>query len=53
MIENSLTVRGETVEKAIAKGLRELNIQEKDAEIRVISEGKKGLFGFGNQYFIF
>lgn len=49
MIENSLTVRGETVEKAIAKGLRELNIQEKDAEIRVISEGKKGLFGFGKQ----
>lgn len=49
MIDNSLTVRGETVEKAIAKGLRELNIQEKDAEIRVISEGKKGLFGFGKQ----
>lgn len=49
MIENSLTVRGETVEKAIAKGLRELNVQEKDAEIRVISEGKKGLFGFGKQ----
>lgn len=49
MIDNSLTVRGETVEKAIAKGLRELNVQEKDAEIRVISEGKKGLFGFGKQ----
>lgn len=49
MLEHSTTVRAETVDKAIEKGLAELNISRSEAEIHVISEGKKGLFGFGKQ----
>ncbi len=36
---------GKTVEEAIAKGLQELNLTEDAAEIRVLEEGKKKLFG--------
>ncbi len=36
---------GKTVEDAIAKGLAELNISREDADIRVLEEGKKKLFG--------
>lgn len=36
---------GKTVEDAIEKGLAELNISREDAEIRVLEEGKKKLFG--------
>lgn len=49
MLENSTTVRAETVEKAIKIGLTKLGIKEAEANINVISEGKKGLFGFGKQ----
>lgn len=49
MLEHSTTVRAETVDKAIEKALAELNISRSEAEIHVISEGKKGLFGFGKQ----
>ena len=49
MLENSTTVRAETVEKAIKIGLAKLGITEAEANINVISEGKKGLFGFGKQ----
>lgn len=49
MLEHSTTVRAETVDKAIEKGLRELNISRSQADVHVISEGKKGLFGFGKQ----
>ncbi|XJS10650.1 RNA-binding cell elongation regulator Jag/EloR [Aerococcaceae bacterium WGS1372] len=49
MLEHSTTVRAETVDKAIEKGLLELNISSSEADIHVISEGKKGLFGFGKQ----
>lgn len=49
MLENSTTVRAETVEKAIKIGLTKLGITEAEANINVISEGKKGLFGFGKQ----
>ena len=49
MLENSTTVRAETVEKAIKIGLIKLGITEAEANINVISEGKKGLFGFGKQ----
>ncbi len=36
---------GKTVEEAIEKGLAELNIAREDADIRVLEEGKKKLFG--------
>lgn len=49
MLEHSTTVRAETVEKATEKGLAELNISLEQADVHVISEGKKGLFGFGKQ----
>ncbi|MBQ9118114.1 MAG: protein jag [Clostridia bacterium] len=36
---------GKTVEEAVKKGLEELGLTEETAEIRVLDEGKKGLFG--------
>ena len=36
---------GKTVEEAIEKGLAELNISRENADIRVLEEGKKKLFG--------
>lgn len=48
-MEFSTTVRAESVEKAIKIGLTKLNITADEASINVISEGKKGLFGFGKQ----
>ena len=36
---------GKTVEEAIEKGLAELNISKDEADIRVLEEGKKKLFG--------
>jgi len=36
---------GKTVESAIEEALTELNIEEKDAEIEILDEGSKGLFG--------
>lgn len=49
MLEHSTTVRAETVDKAIEKGLRELNISRSEADVHIITEGKKGIFGFGKQ----
>lgn len=49
MLENSTTVRAESVEKAIQIGLTKLGATKADAKVNVISEGKKGLFGFGKQ----
>ena len=36
---------GKTVEEAVEKGLKELGIAREDADIRVLEEGKKKLFG--------
>ena len=36
---------GKTVEEAVQKGLEELGLTQETADIRVIDEGKKGLFG--------
>ena len=36
---------GKTVEEAVEKGLKELGITEQQADIRVLEEGKKKLFG--------
>lgn len=37
---------GKTVEEAIALGLEELGLTQEEAEIRVLEEGKKKLFGY-------
>ena len=36
---------GKTVEEAIALGLEELGLTQEQADIRVLEEGKKKLFG--------
>ena len=36
---------GKTVDEAVEKGLKELGIAREDADIRVLEEGKKKLFG--------
>ena len=38
-----------TVDKAIRKGLDLLGVDSHEADIVVISEGKKGIFGFGQK----
>lgn len=37
---------GRTVDDAIAKGLEQLGVPREDAEVTVIDEGSKGVFGF-------
>ena len=37
--------KAKTVEEAVALGLKELNIEEQDAQITVIEQPVKGLFG--------
>ena len=37
---------GKTVEEAVENGLKELGLSKENAEIRVLEEGKKKLFGF-------
>ncbi|MCR8969842.1 RNA-binding cell elongation regulator Jag/EloR [Facklamia sp. 7083-14-GEN3] len=49
MLDHNITVRAENVESAIEKGLKQLQISREGANIRIISEGKKGFFGFGKQ----
>ncbi|MBQ7718277.1 MAG: protein jag [Clostridia bacterium] len=42
--------KGKTVEEAVSLALEELGISEEDAEIEIIDEGNKGLFGLiGNK----
>ncbi|MFZ2369450.1 MAG: Jag N-terminal domain-containing protein, partial [Trichococcus flocculiformis] len=38
-----------TVDKAIRKGLDMLGVDSHEADIVIISEGKKGIFGFGQK----
>ena len=45
----TIRVNDTSVEKAIQKGLRQLQLTQDDVEIEVIDEGKKGLFGFGQK----
>lgn len=40
---------GRTVEDAIEKGLKELNLSRLKAHIKVVSREKKGFFGFGKK----
>ena len=37
---------GKTVDEAIEEGLRELGLNEEDADVRVLDTGKKKLFAF-------
>ena len=49
MLEQSVTIKAETVEKATKLALSKLNITEAEALVTIINEGKRGLFGFGKQ----
>jgi len=44
-MKNEIEVTGKTVDDAIKKGLKKLKIEKKDAEIKILDEGKSGLFG--------
>lgn len=47
---NTIKVTDTSVEKAIQKGLRQLGLTKKEeVVVEVLSEGKKGLFGFGQK----
>lgn len=46
---NTIKVSDVSVEKAIQKGLRQLGLPQDQVLVEVISEGKKGLFGFGQK----
>ena len=45
----TIRVNDASVEKAIQKGLRQLGLPQDQVFVEVISEGKKGLFGFGQK----
>lgn len=47
MEKEKIVVRDITVDKAISKGLDQLELSSEEVTIEIISEGKKGLFGFG------
>lgn len=49
MEKEKIIVRDTTVDKAISKGLEQLELGSQDVDIEIISEGKKGLFGFGSK----
>ncbi|MFA5779754.1 MAG: RNA-binding cell elongation regulator Jag/EloR [Elusimicrobiota bacterium] len=44
-MKNEIEVTGKTVDEAIEKGLKKLGIDKKAAEIKILDEGKSGLFG--------
>lgn len=44
-----VTATGQTVEEAVKSALAQLEITEDRAEISIIDEGKKGIFGFGSR----
>lgn len=43
--ENSIEVEGRTVQEAIKKALKELQLPRDKVKIQVLSEGQGGLFG--------
>jgi len=45
----SIEVSAKSVEEAIAKGLAQLGVRGEEAEIQVLSEGKRGLLGWGGE----
>lgn len=44
-MKNEIEVTGKTVNEAIEEGLKKLGIDKKSAEIKILDEGKSGLFG--------
>ena len=46
---NTIKVTDTSVEKAIQKGLRQLGLTKEEVVVEVLSEGKKGMFGFGQK----
>ena len=46
---NTIKETDTSVEKAIQKGLRQLVLTKEEVVVEVLSEGKKGLFGFGQK----
>ena len=46
---NTIKVTDTSVEKAIQKGLRQLGLTQEEVVVEVITEGKNGLFGFGQK----
>ncbi|MED1437060.1 RNA-binding cell elongation regulator Jag/EloR [Aeribacillus composti] len=44
-----ITSTGQTVKDAVKKALKELNVEQEQVDIRIIDEGKKGLFGIFGQ----
>lgn len=49
MENEKIVVKDSTVDKAISKGLAQLNLGSHEVDINIISEGKKGIFGFGQK----
>ena len=47
--ESAMEFHGTTVDEAIEKGLKTLGISRLEAEIEVLEEGSKGLFGLGSK----
>jgi spoIIIJ-associated protein len=45
MKEKEIEVEGRTVQEAIKKGLKDLGLSQSDVKIKVLNEGKSGLFG--------
>ena len=45
-MEHYTEFTGKTSEEAIEEGLKELGLKREDADIRILEEGKKKLFGF-------
>lgn len=48
-VKRSVTKRGDSVDEAVQKALRELNIPRDRVTISVINEGKKGFLGIGKK----
>lgn len=46
-MENSNIFTGKTVEEAVQLGLETLGLTKEEAEISILDEGKKGIFGLG------
>ena len=44
-MQKELEITGKNIEDAIEKGLKELNCEREDVEIKILDEGTKGLFG--------
>lgn len=45
-MEHYTEFTGKTSEEAIEEGLKELGLKREEADIRILEEGKKKLFGF-------